>query len=267
MAEPSGKQSPTSSPGTAFTSFSSSTLSSPPPSAEVQHAQSNIENIQGGISNLENAFEGLIGQILQGGTFGGDPRVAAEIREIQASLKDQDSKHKNGVHEIQLVMQDFIDKGIVDELRKQVNEEVNQDIDRLVEEEVAKHLETLIPTDLQQSVQEKKEKLDEYRRQLHNSESKRANSLLRNRDRPEQLHTLFKADGTVSALFPKTLQDLFSLDAKTCHTLVQEYGLSNALDEENRDANLNRFMVFCGVQYQKIQSEKPRSRKGGRESQ
>jgi len=46
-------KSPESTPGTAFTSFSSSTLSSPPPIAEVQHAQENIEVIQTGFNNLE----------------------------------------------------------------------------------------------------------------------------------------------------------------------------------------------------------------------
>jgi len=50
-----------------------------------------------------------------------------------------------------------------------VNQEVDQDIDRLVEDEVAKHLQTLIPTEMQKNVQEKKEELEKFRRQLHNS--------------------------------------------------------------------------------------------------
>ncbi|KAF5348714.1 hypothetical protein D9758_006756 [Tetrapyrgos nigripes] len=246
---------PSSTPGTAFTSFSSSTLSSPAPSPEVLYAQQSVEHIENGIRGLDVTFETLIGQIMHSGMVAGDAGVAAEIQEIRSRLEDQEKKHKDGLDEIDLIMKDFMEGEIIDQLQKQVEEEVNTDLDRLVKEETARALETLVPAQLQNNVQEKKAELERVRTKLHNSESRRANSLLRDRNLTEKLHTLYKADGTVSPLFPKTLQDLFALDAKTSHDLVREYDLPKPLDED-RDNNLNRFMVFCGVQYQKLQSRK-----------
>jgi len=87
-------------------------------------------------------------------------------------------------------------------------------------------------------------------------ESRRANAQLRigkNDDRPSpQLATIHMTDGTVSRHYPKDLEGLFKLDAETTKALMSDYELSSS-DTHSQDYNLNRFMHFCGVQYQLVE--------------
>jgi len=58
-------------------------------------------------------------------------------------------------------------------------------------------------------------------------------------------------DGTVSRHYPKDLKSLFMLDAETTKALLFDYKLPNS-DSNSQDHNLNRFMHFCGIQYQLV---------------
>jgi len=58
-------------------------------------------------------------------------------------------------------------------------------------------------------------------------------------------------DGTISRHYPKDLESLFKLDAETTNALMSDYELPTS-DSNSQDYNLNRFMQFCGVQYQLV---------------
>jgi len=60
------------------------------------------------------------------------------------------------------------------------------------------------------------------------------------------------SDGMVSRHYPKDLKSLFMLDAETTKALLSDYEVP-ASDSDSQDHNLNRFMYFCGVQYQLVE--------------
>ena len=78
-------------------------------------------------------------------------------------------------------------------------------------------------------------------------------------------------DGTISRHYPKDLESLFKLDGKlyiykiivtrflnlnfeaeTTKALMSDYKLPTS-DSNSQDHNLNRFLQFCGVQYQLVE--------------
>ncbi len=91
-------------------------------------------------------------------------------------------------------------------------------------------------------------------------------------NRPEEaLHTIYMAGGIISPRFPEDLKGLFDLDGKSqlygsvdtdtenrpdlladiLQVLLADYGLTAGISDV-RDANLNKFMQFCGVRYQLV---------------
>jgi len=68
----------------------------------------------------------------------------------------------------------------------------------------------------------------------------------------DPLGTIHMTDGTVSRYYPKDLEGLFKLDADTTKALMSDYQLP-IQDSNSQDHNLNRFMQFCGVQYQLVE--------------
>lgn len=136
-------------------------------------------------------------------------------------------------------------------MKEQVNREIVDQIDALVQEQVAQCLKDHIPEDLQLELAQNKQEFEELQLALHNSESRRMNGSLRANRPEEALHSIYMADGTISHLFPKDLKGLFDLDADTLKDLLAEYGLAAGISHI-RDANLNKFMQFCGVRYQLV---------------
>jgi hypothetical protein len=101
---------------------------------------------------------------------------------------------------------------------------------------------------------------------IYFSESRRENALLKASEHGNVLRTIYKTDGEISQHFPKTLIDMSKLDgtfgcyswelrdwhwgydeAETSRTLMEEYQIPDISD--SREANINRFMQFCGVGY------------------
>ncbi|KIJ31269.1 hypothetical protein M422DRAFT_234653 [Sphaerobolus stellatus SS14] len=125
-----------------------------------------------------------------------------------------------------------------------VAEHINDQIDDQVREQVEYQLTYHIPATLQEEVADHKRQLEDVKRALHNSESRRANALLRSNHLGDPLHTLYMANGEVSLLFPKDLATLFSLDGTTSRQLVLDYSLP---DGESRERNLNRWVYLASI--------------------
>ncbi|KIK61249.1 hypothetical protein GYMLUDRAFT_43311 [Collybiopsis luxurians FD-317 M1] len=250
-------------PPTSSTCFSPTTSSSTPLSRTVSLSsntditiepsypsdiQDPLATMRSTLENLEDIIRELETQTMNQGLAEGS-LFAADIQKIRQDLDGIEKGHANGTQEIKLLMDDLVKKTSLAEIQKQVDEEIKQNMDSLIKEEVKTYLEQAIPSKIQQELQDRKKELDEVNRDLHNSESKRLNSLLRERNRHEPLRNIYRSNGEVSKHFPKTLDDLFNIDATTCKTLVQDYNLEVSA---SKDGNLNRFMVFCGVQYQMV---------------
>ncbi|KAF5343879.1 hypothetical protein D9757_014108 [Collybiopsis confluens] len=188
-----------------------------------------------------------------------------ELQKIRQGLDDIDKGQTNGIQEIHrkypgpeclwnaqfvvVIMEDMLKHKALDVIRKQVDDEIKDKLGLLIQEEVQEYLKQEMPSKLGKDLQKMNTELDELHRDLHNSESKRMNSFLREKNPHEPLQTICKSDGKVSEYFPKTLDELFNLDDKACKALVQDYGLEVS---SSKDGNLNRFMVFAGVQYQMV---------------
>jgi plasmid stabilization system protein ParE len=167
-------------------------------------------------------------------------------------MREQDLKHKEGIEEIQNII-DSILRNEGEEMRKQVNQEIADQIDEIVKEQVAQCLKDHIPEDVQRELAENKREYELLQRALHNSESRRLNRTLRADNPDSALHTIQMADGNVSEKYPKDLKELFSLDANALETLMSDYEITGT--SNSRDANLNKFMQFCGVRYQFVKTK------------
>jgi hypothetical protein len=217
--------------------------------SDVLNAQYSLGIMRGSLEALELILRNLEDKTLQQEALEDNHQLTEELRKLRQGLGDLDKKQTEGKQEIELLMKNLLEEQSLKDLQKQVDEEIKLSMDTLVKEEVEAYLKKETPAALQKELQERKEQLKEAHRDLHNSESKRLNALLRDRNRNEPLHKIYRKDGTVSDRFPKTLDELFNIDAETCKLLVEEYSLPPS---SSKDGDLNRFMIFCGVQYQMV---------------
>ncbi|SJK97943.1 uncharacterized protein ARMOST_01199 [Armillaria ostoyae] len=218
------------------------------------------------------------------GILGSKTELANDIETITNDIADQDKEHKQALIEIKLLLDDFLDKQVINALKVQVEEDINKEIDHLVEIHVKDHLEQRhIPEALKTEVLEHKGTLEREHRRLHNSyvrlhssvianfdlkpgtdrESKRANSLLRQKDGNVLLNTIYADDGNgeVSKDYPRTLKDLFDLGAPMCKSLATEYKLPGVSD--SREKNLNLLLRFFGIAYQMVRTGDEKYRRVG----
>jgi len=210
-------------------------------------------------------MKGLLGQVEEasgslGDTFGelqdltmqvalhGEPRMTEEINKLLEQMETQERMHREGIAEIHLILNDYLEKQFLNHLEAQAQQGIDREIDELVREQVASYLEVHIPQDLQDEVGRTQRELEDLGIQLHNSESRRANALLRSNHPDDSIHAVYMSNGEVSSHFPKTLRDLFNLN-EMCKTLAFDYELPVS---DARDHNLNLFMQFCGVTYQVV---------------
>ncbi|KAI0915342.1 hypothetical protein AcV5_003841 [Taiwanofungus camphoratus] len=220
------------------------------PSAEVTTAAEIITAMKGSLGNLGKTFDSLGEQTNQIVRLGGELETAQHINSVQKQLQAQDKKQEEQIEEIKNLLQEVLQNDIVQHLKELIEQGILSQIDQLVEEQVALQLPHHIPKELQDELASHRRQLEEVQRALHNSESRRANAQLRTARMHDALHTIFKPDGGVSAMFPKDLGSLFSIDDETAKTLMQEYNLPDISD--SRERNVNRFMQFCGVSYQLV---------------
>jgi len=192
----------------------------------------------------------LHGQTMQIALLGGELQVAQEIENIRRQLLDQDQRQKEGIQEIKRILNHVLQSEGVDLLKKQVEDDIAREIEELVAEQVAVCLKTHIPQELQEEVKEQQKILEEVRRELHNSESRRSNAALRSNHEDDALQAIYKADGSVPDNYPPNLKTLFEMDATTSRALMMEYGMHDC--SESRERNLNRLMQFFGVRYQMV---------------
>ncbi|KAK0226341.1 hypothetical protein IW262DRAFT_1361412 [Armillaria fumosa] len=223
----------------------------PPP--EIMAARNAFTAIQNATTTLDDVLDKMIDYNYHVGILGSKTELANDIETMTKDIADQDKDHEKALLEIKLLLDDFLDNRVINALKAQVEEDINKEIDHLVEIHVKERLEQRhIPEAVKTEVQKCKSDLEREHRRLHNSESKRANSLLRQRDGNVLLNTIYADDGNgdVSKNFPRTLQDLFDLDATKCKSLATEYKLPGV--SESREKNLNLLLRFFGIAYQMV---------------
>ncbi|KAF8584311.1 hypothetical protein K439DRAFT_1567723 [Ramaria rubella] len=240
------------SPRTNYTSPGTG-LTTQAPLPEVEAVQEILMTMKGALSALGMTFDSLGEQTSKVAALGPALENAQQINTLRKHIQLQDRRQEEKIDEIKVLLKDVLQNDIVEHLRGKVAEHISDQIDEQVRAQVEQQLLTNhIPVTLQDQVADHRRQLDDVKRALHNSESRRANALLRSNHLADPLHTLLMTDGQVSALFPKDLTALFGLDGPTSRQLVVDYGLPDLGD--SREKNLNRFMQFCGVAYQMVSS-------------
>ncbi|KAJ6491757.1 hypothetical protein C8R47DRAFT_1121678 [Mycena vitilis] len=233
----------------ALESSASSNYSLTTPSG-VPSAQALIQHVKVALGALDDTLGELHGQTMQIALLGGEPQITQDVENLRKQLLDNDKRHQEGMQEIKLVLDHVLQCEVVELLKKQVDDDIAREIDQLVADQVALCLKDHIPQELQDEVATQQRILEEIRRDLHNSENRRSNATLRSDHGDDSLQVIYKADGSVPALFPSNLQALFDMDATTSRRLMMEYGMTDC--SESRERNLNRLMQFFGVRYQMV---------------
>lgn len=220
------------------------------PLPEVEAVQEILGTMKGALAALGMTFDSLGEQTSRVAALGPVLENANQINALRKHIQQQDIRQEQKIEEIKALLKDVLQHEIVDHLRYKVAEHINNVIEEQVRAQVEYQLTYHIPETLQEQVSDQKRQLDEVKRALHNSESRRRNALLRSNHLNEPLRPLYMSNGEVSVSFPKDLPALFALDGQTARQLLADYGLTDFGD--SREKNLNKLMQFCGVAYQMV---------------
>ncbi|KAF8601610.1 hypothetical protein BDV93DRAFT_524569 [Ceratobasidium sp. AG-I] len=222
------------------------------PNPEVEHVREVLATMKQTLASLGMNFDALGDQTAKVATLPSGMETNQEILAVQRHMSRQRRKQDENIEEIKKLLREVAQEQIVEHLRKTVADQVMEIIDEFVEEEVQRNLDEIIPLELQRQVDDQKRQLEDVRRNLHNSEARRANALLRSTHMTDPLHKLLMQNGMVSADFPEHLGELFAMDGTQAKRLLAEYDIEAS---ESREKNLNRFMQFVGVSYQMVPSQ------------
>ncbi|CAL1711972.1 unnamed protein product [Somion occarium] len=238
--------SPTLSPSSLHGSMYSATTVPP----EVTTVTKTLQEMKGSLGNLGAMLDAVGQNTAHMVQIGGEIETARHLNKVRQDLAEQDRRQEAQIEEIKAVLQKALEYDVIEHLRQLIDAGIMEQIDELVKEQVAAQLPSYFPQELQDELDRHMFELDQVQRALHNSESRRANSQLRSNHLKDPLHTIYKSDGTISPHFPRDVHSLFSMDADTAKSLMEEYGLTDI--SESRERNVNRFMQFCGVTYQLV---------------
>ncbi|KAG8955588.1 hypothetical protein FRC04_007579 [Tulasnella sp. 424] len=218
-----------------------------------------LETLGVTFDNLDNAGKRVAG-------LGADFDHSAQIASLKRHMLSGDSKHQQKIDEIKcrtyvlspvgnksniycaVLLKDSLKDDVVPYVNAVISNDIDRQLEDMIQSLVAEEIARQIPQSLRDQIMDHKRHLEEVHVNLQNAEARRANALLRSTHLKDPLHPLLKANGEVSAKFPRDLTALFALDAAEAKALSSEYGLPDIGD--SRERNLNRFMQFCGVSYQ-----------------
>jgi len=222
------------------------------PQPEVVAVHEILGSMKQALTTLALTFDSLGDQTSRVAAFAPAMESAKQIETTRRHMYAQDARQQEKIDEVKALLKDVLQSDIIERLREEVEEQARGIWEDEVRKRVAIELEHHFPPALQDRVVEQRAQLEEVKRALHNSESRRANALLRYKSPDkDRMHTLYMRSGKVSPVFPIDLTELFGLDFETATQLVSDYGMKPG---DSREENLNRFMQFCGVSYQMVPS-------------
>jgi len=174
---------------------------------------------------------------------------AHQIRHMRKKIRAHEKKQEERGEQIKIMLEEVLTQKIADQLRAELGKMVREDVESHVRDEVTRQMAIHIPILLEKQNREHRRQIAEIRKNLHNSESRRANSLLKSNNLFDPLHPLLRPNGEKSSIFPRTLAATFSLGTDVSKLLCQEYNLPGT---ESKESNLNRFLHHIGVGFQMV---------------
>ncbi|KAI0740610.1 hypothetical protein C8Q76DRAFT_197888 [Earliella scabrosa] len=216
--------------------------------AEVNAAAEIIKKMKDSLGTLGSTLDSLGTQTVQMIQGGGEAEIERQIGRVRKRMSEQEQKQEADIADIQALLKEVLEHDIIEHLTTLIEAGIMEEIDALVEEQVALHLPEYVPQELQEELRAHRKELESVQKELHNSESRRANATLRSHKMHEKVHTLFNTKGEVSKNFPGTLGEMFSVSGETAASLVRDYGLGEP--SSSRERNINTLMQNWGIQYQ-----------------
>lgn len=216
----------------------------PPEASRVQVSVKQIKDEIGKIQKYQDDLEKR--QSTEG-------NVAKALEKFRKDIKQEDEENEKAIEAIKALLEDpeGLRASVTEELKEEIEREMNDIIEAKLAEEVTKSLEQHTSMELQNKLDHIMEQIVLAQRELHNAESRRANCLLRLDQPRAALTPLFKPnEDQACPSFPKSLSALFALDDAAIQNLCVEYGLPVATAPHARDTNMNEFLRYIGVQYQ-----------------
>ncbi|KIO34058.1 hypothetical protein M407DRAFT_240891 [Tulasnella calospora MUT 4182] len=201
------------------------------------------------LATLGKTFDTLTEQSTRVATLGPQLDSAHQIHQLRRQMRAQEKKQDIRINEVKTMVKDELKVQVAELLRAQIAEAVRDEIKKQVSDEVQEQLKLRVPVPIEEQAAESTQQLKDVRTSLINSESRRANAILRASNLDDQLAVILKSTGEPSKYFPSDLKTLFGYDNETAKILVQDYELPAS---ESREKNLNKFMAHTGVQFHLI---------------
>ncbi|KAG9050925.1 hypothetical protein FS837_001099 [Tulasnella sp. UAMH 9824] len=229
-----------------MSTVSTGTASNAPDTAAVREL---LTMMSATLATLGKTFDTLTEQSTRVATLGPQLDSAHQIHQLRRQMRAQEKKQDIRINEVKTMVKDDLKMQVAELLRSQITEAVRDEIKKQVADEVQEQLKQRIPVPVEEQAAESTQQLKDVRTSLINSESRRANAILRASNLDDQLAVILKSTGEPSKYFPSDLKTLFGYDNETAKKLVQDYDLPAS---ESREKNLNKFMAHAGVQFHLI---------------
>jgi len=201
-------------------------------------------------SQSRSTFDGLKSQLEDTNLLIKSTEISnPDVQNLYKDMNKQTKEHKDAMVEIRAVLADLWKTRVFDEIKNEIQEQMSEQMDALVRQGVERELKKRISEQQRQELSGIDLRLRQVQIELHNSESRRANALLKYDSPTRDLYTIKMHDGRPSTYFPRTLDGLRDLDERTIEKLIVDYREFQALcsREDSALKKLNKFIQFCGV--------------------
>jgi len=201
------------------------------------------------MSTLGQTLENLTEQSARMATLGPQMDSMHQITQLRRQMRSQEKVQDNRINDVKKLIKEVLKEQVAETLRPQIKQEVAEEIKLQTTEHVKLQVKDRLPVSLEDQAAESQQQLKDVRASLINSESRRANAILRASNLDDHLAIILKSNGDESEHFPQDLKTLFSYDNDTAKALVKDFGLTAS---DSREKNLNKFMAHAGIQFHLI---------------
>lgn len=208
-----------------------------------------VETMKQTLSALVGTFNNLGEQTARVASLKPQIDTTHQVKHIRQKLKAHEQKQETQIEELRTHLSGALKDQIAEQLRSELKKIIEVEVQLQVRDEVTRQLVIATPGILEKASREHRRQILEIRKNLHNSESRRANSLLKSNNLFDPLHPLLRPNGEKSSIFPRTLAATFACGVDVSKLLCREFHLA---ETESKESNLNRFLHHIGVGFQMV---------------
>jgi len=208
-----------------------------------------VNSMKDTIITLAGNLDSLGGQTARVAALKPEIDTAHKIKHIRQKLKSHEIKQDQKMEALKYQLEGALKDKIAEEIRLELGKTIAGEVEKQVRDEVTRQMAIHIPILMEKQNKEHRRQIIEIRKNLHNSEARRANSLLKSNNLFDPLHPLLRPNGEKCSIFPKTLASVFSSGPEVSKLLCTEFSLP---ETDSKESNLNRFLHHIGVGFQMV---------------